>query len=65
MKYEKAIFGIYPRTENLRINIGRHERGKLASSDIRTIIKSEKDKFFSFAKKNGGKCTHRSTIQLA
>ncbi|MHB8360569.1 MAG: uroporphyrinogen decarboxylase/cobalamine-independent methonine synthase family protein [Thermoplasmataceae archaeon] len=52
MKYEKAIFGIYPRSESLRINIGRHERGKLTSSDIRTILKEEKDKFFSFVKKN-------------
>ena len=51
MKYDKAIFGIYPRSENLRVSIGRHERGKLDGS-IRDIIADEKRKFYDFARKS-------------
>ncbi len=51
MKYNKAIFGIYPRSENLRVSIGRYERGKLAGS-IRDIVAEEKRKFYDFAHKN-------------
>ena len=51
MKYDKAIFGIYPRSESLRVNIGRHERGKLEGS-IREIIAEEKKKFYDFTRKN-------------
>lgn len=51
MKYDKAIFGIYPRSESLRVNIGRHERGKLDGS-IRDIIAEEKRKFYDFAGKS-------------
>ena len=56
MKYDKAIFGIYPRSENLRVSIGRHERGKLAGS-IRDIIAEEKRKFYDF--------THKNNVRIA
>ena len=51
MIYDKAIFGIYPRSESLRVSIGRYERGKL-DGNIRDIMADEKRKFYRFAEKN-------------
>ncbi len=51
MRYDKAIFGIYPRSESLRVSIGRYERGKL-NGNIRDIMVDEKRKFYRFAEKN-------------
>ncbi len=48
----KLIYGIYPRSERLRLGIGRWERGIIGENDLRQIISEEKDQFYNMMKVN-------------
>ncbi len=52
VKTEKHIYGIYPKTEHLRIRINRWERGKIEVKEISSILKDEKATYFSLLKDN-------------
>ncbi|MFG1519130.1 MAG: hypothetical protein AAE977_01440 [Thermoplasmataceae archaeon] len=42
VKIEKLVYGIYPRSEALRVRIGRWERGLFTSKDLVEIMEKEK-----------------------
>ena len=46
MEVTTFVYGIYPRSDRLRLDYGRFERGLLSSEKLKTIIKEEKDLFY-------------------
>lgn len=53
VKVETHIFGIYPKTEELRIKINRWERGRLQTSEISETISKEKETYYKLVKDAG------------
>lgn len=53
VKLEKQIYGIYPKTEHLRIRINRWERGKIDVKEISDILREEKDIYFKHVQEKG------------
>ncbi len=49
VKIEGLIHGIYPKSEKLRIRIGRWERGLLKSQELDSIVKEETEEFEKLA----------------
>lgn len=49
----KMTYGIYPKTEKLRIRIGRWGRGVMAADDLEALISSETAEFQEKARKTG------------
>lgn len=49
----KMTYGIYPKTEKLRIRIGRWGRGVMAANDLETLISDETAEFQEKARKAG------------
>jgi 5-methyltetrahydropteroyltriglutamate--homocysteine methyltransferase len=47
MKIKKLVYGIYPRSDKLRLAYGRYERGKETLEDLRKLIYEENKKFYS------------------
>ncbi|MGC8645585.1 MAG: hypothetical protein ACP5UO_04890 [Thermoplasmata archaeon] len=50
MKLETLLFGIYPRSERLRREYGRWERGELGSEELGSLISEEKSLFYDLAR---------------
>ncbi len=46
MNVKTLVYGIYPRSDRLRLDYGRHERGSLSTEKLKDIIKEEKDIFY-------------------
>lgn len=53
VKLERLVFGIYPKSEHLRIRIGRWQRGEVSSREIMEIIGSESSEFISMIRNEG------------
>lgn len=49
MKIETLLYGIYPRSDSLRLDIGRNERGKIGKADLENEILKEKSVFYKMA----------------
>ncbi len=50
MIVRKLVYGIYPRSERLRLAIGRYERGGLDKGELSKIIDEEKNSFYKMMK---------------
>jgi 5-methyltetrahydropteroyltriglutamate--homocysteine methyltransferase len=50
MDLQTLLFGIYPRSERLRREYGRWERGMIGSEEVGTIISEEKSSFYEMAR---------------
>ena len=46
MDVKTLVYGIYPRSDRLRLDYGRHERGSLSTEKLKSIIKEEKEIFY-------------------
>lgn len=53
VKIETHIYGIYPKTNDLRIKINRWERGRIETKDIAEILAKEKDSYYDLVKGAG------------
>ncbi|WMT51206.1 MAG: hypothetical protein RE471_09535 [Ferroplasma sp.] len=53
MEVEKLVYGIYPKTNELRLHIGRWEKGRIPDAALNTEIESEKRSFYSTVNENG------------
>lgn len=53
---ETLVYGIYPKTENLRKSLNRWERRKLPVEELKAILKAEKDIVFEMLKENKISC---------
>ncbi|HKJ96429.1 MAG TPA: hypothetical protein VJ944_01655 [Thermoplasmataceae archaeon] len=51
-KVETHVYGIYPKTENLRKNINRWERGKIETGEIYEALRQEKEQYFTLLDEN-------------
>ena len=52
-KIETVLFGIYPKSEKLRIRIGRWERNIVSTSDLVNVLRQETDNVESEWAKSG------------
>jgi 5-methyltetrahydropteroyltriglutamate--homocysteine methyltransferase len=52
MKVEKLVYGIYPKTNELRLHIGRWEKGRIPDASLNTEIESEKRLFYGTLNEN-------------
>lgn len=50
---ETHIYGIYPKTEELRIRINRWERGRIPTKEISELLSKEKDVYYNLMKNSG------------
>ncbi len=50
MQIDKLVYGIYPKTDELRLHIGRWEKGKLPDATLNENIESEKAMFYDLLK---------------
>ena len=50
VKVEGLLWGIYPKSENLRIRIGRWERGALSTGELDSLIRQETEEYQEIAK---------------
>lgn len=50
VEVETHVYGIYPKTEDLRKKINRWERGRIDSSEISETLKNEKDIYYNLVK---------------
>ncbi len=50
MNIRKLVYGIYPRSERLRISIGRWERRLFNTNDLSKLIQEEKNEFYNMVK---------------
>ena len=46
MNVKTLVYGIYPRSDRLRLDYGRHERGVLSTEKLKAIIREEKETFY-------------------
>ena len=53
MEVEKLVYGIYPKTNELRLHIGRWEKGRLPDAALNSEIESEKKLFYQMLNENG------------
>lgn len=53
VEVETHIYGIYPKTEDLRKKINRWERKKIETKDIEETLRQEKDIYFDLVNKSG------------
>ncbi|MEM3496935.1 MAG: hypothetical protein QW834_01735 [Thermoplasmatales archaeon] len=53
MHLKTLLFGIYPRTENLRREYAKWERGQMNGQELAVIISDEKEKFYELARYAG------------
>ncbi len=52
MEVEKLVYGIYPKTNELRLHIGRWEKGRIPDASLNSEIESEKRSFYSTLNEN-------------
>jgi 5-methyltetrahydropteroyltriglutamate--homocysteine methyltransferase len=50
MQIEKLVYGIYPKTNELRLHIGRWEKGKIPDATLNENMESEKAIFYDLLK---------------
>lgn len=50
---ERLIYGIYPKSEKLRIRIGRWERGSVSTVELRDSLVSETNELINMLRNNG------------
>lgn len=50
MQIDKLVYGIYPKTNELRLHIGRWEKGKIPDATLNENIESEKAMFYDLLK---------------
>ncbi len=52
MEVEKLVYGIYPKTNELRFHIGRWEKGKLPDAALNDEIETEKNVYYQILDEN-------------
>ena len=60
MQIDKLVYGIYPKTNELRLHIGRWEKGKIPDATLNENIESEKAMFYDLLK--GGSIEHTDPL---
>lgn len=53
VKIERLVHGIYPKSEHLRITIGRWERGLVSAAELRESLISETNELINMLRNNG------------